>query len=76
MEQKNQNMQIQPNFRVPINGCLMTIILCAVAGIMINECKRSKIRLENDKRKYQMNDTVEKITVDKIAQFKDFVRGR
>ena len=43
---------------IPISGCLMIIILSAIAGIMVNECKRSKIRLENDRQKYQQNDTV------------------
>ena len=42
---------------IPLHGCLMVIILSAIAGIMVNECKRSKIRLENDRQKYQ-NDTI------------------
>ena len=61
-EQKNQNDEQNNDnsrtiFSVPLNGCLMVIVLSAIAGIFINECKRSQIRLENDRKKYQ-NDTV------------------
>ena len=56
-EQKN-TQQPRTLFSVPVTGCLMVIILSAIAGIMVNECKRSKIRLENDRQKYQQNDTV------------------
>lgn len=64
-------------FSVPLNGCLMVIILSAIAGIFINECKRSQIRLENDKRKYQ-NDTITspKSFMHNTALFKNFVRAR
>jgi hypothetical protein len=57
MEKENKNNNSRTLFSVPLNGCLMVIILSALAGIFINECKRSQIRLENDKRKYQ-NDTI------------------
>lgn len=46
-------------FSIPIPGCLMVIILSAIGGIMVNECKRSQIRLENDRQKYQANDTIQ-----------------
>lgn len=46
-------------FSIPITGCLMVIILSAIAGIMVNECKRSQIRLENDRQKHQKNDTIQ-----------------
>lgn len=55
MENKNNNSRTLVS--VLLNGCLMVIILSALAGIAINECKRSQIRLENDKQKYQ-NDTI------------------
>lgn len=54
----NNRPQQKTLFSIPIPGCLMVIILSAIAGIMVNECKRSKIRLENDRQKYQQNDTI------------------
>lgn len=62
-KQQNQNQNQNQNqkrtlFSVSIPGCLTVIILSAIAGIMVNECKRSKLRLENDRRKYQQNDTI------------------
>lgn len=54
--EQNQN-QKQTLFSLSIPGCLTVIILSAIAGIMVNECKRSQLRLENDRRKYQQNDT-------------------
>ncbi len=57
--QQNANQtQNRTLFSIPVSGCLMIIILSAIAGISINECKRSKLRLENDRRKYQQNDTI------------------
>lgn len=62
-EDKNtQPQQKRTLFSIPVSGCLMVIILSAVAGIMINECKRSQIRLENDRKKYQQNDTIKSDT--------------
>ena len=59
-ENKNNNPKnTHTLFSVPITGCLMIIILSAIAGIMVNECKRSQIRLENDRRKYQTDTTVQ-----------------
>lgn len=58
-------------FSIPIPGCLMVIILSAIAGIMVNECKRSQIRLENDRQKYQQNDTIKP----KVAQNTLFIRA-
>ncbi|MBO7656416.1 MAG: hypothetical protein J6S80_01670 [Alphaproteobacteria bacterium] len=57
-ESANPHQQTRTIFSVPLNGCLTLIILSAIAGIAINECKRSKIRLENDRQKYQQNDTI------------------
>lgn len=57
--QQNANQtQNQTLFSIPVSDCLMIIILSAIAGISINECKRSKLRLENDRMKYQRNDTI------------------
>ena len=56
-EQKN-TQQPRTLFSIPISGCLMVIILSAIAGIAVNECKRSIIRLENDRQRYQQNDTI------------------
>ena len=77
MEYKNQNNNQRPIISLPINGCLMAVILSAIAGIMVNECKRSKIRLENDKQKYQ-NDTlrIPKTVANNTLFLKDFVRTR
>lgn len=47
--QRNPQQQPRTLFSIPISGCLMVIILSAIAGIAVNECKRSKIRLENDR---------------------------
>lgn len=58
---ENENKQPAPKkslVSIPITGCLMVIILSAIAGIMVNECKRSQLRLENDRKKYQQNDTI------------------
>ncbi|MBO4480226.1 MAG: hypothetical protein J5742_01200 [Alphaproteobacteria bacterium] len=57
---QSENNQKQPTrtlFSIPLNGCLTVIILAAIAGIMVNECKRSQIRLENDRRNFQ-SDTI------------------
>lgn len=56
-DNNNQNQQKRTLVSIPIPGCLMVIILSAIAGIMVNECKRSQIRLENDRQKYQQTDT-------------------
>ena len=40
-------------WRLPISGCLYVIFLCALCGIMVNECKRSKIRLNRDRSAYE-----------------------
>ncbi len=37
------------SFRVRFDGCLLVVILGAIACISVNECNRSKIRLEKDK---------------------------
>lgn len=60
-EYKNdqESQQKRTLFSIPITGCLMVIILSAIAGIMVNECKRSQIRLENDRQKYQKSDTIQ-----------------
>lgn len=50
--------QFLPLFPYPVQRCLIVVILSAIAGIMVNECKRSKIRLEHDRQKYQQNDTI------------------
>ncbi|MBO4700246.1 MAG: hypothetical protein J5620_00670 [Alphaproteobacteria bacterium] len=63
--------QTKTLFSIPIPGCLMVIILSAVAGIIINECKRSQIRLENDRQKYQQNDNIKP----KVAQNTLFIRA-
>ena len=55
-EQKSQTKTL---FSIPLHGCLTVIILSALAGIATNECKRSQIRLENDRQKYQKNDTIQ-----------------
>ena len=65
----SQNTQKQPTrtlFSIPLDGCLTLIILSAIAGIAINECKRSKLRLENDRQKYHQNDTT--VTPNATAQ--------
>lgn len=54
--EQNRN-QKRTLFSASIPGCLTVIILSAIAGIMVNECKRSQLRLENDRQKYQQNDT-------------------
>ena len=55
----NKRPQFWPIFPYPMQRCLIIVILSAIAGIMINECKRSQIRLENDRKKYQNNDTIQ-----------------
>lgn len=77
MEKENKNNNSRTLFSVPLNGCLMVIILSAIAGIFINECKRSQIRLENDKRKYQ-NDTITtpRPTINNVFTLKNFTRIR
>lgn len=70
-ESANSQQQTRTIFSIPLNGCLTLIILSAIAGIAINECKRSKIRLENDRQKYQQNDT---ITPNATAQNTLFLR--
>lgn len=64
-------------FSVSIPGCLTVIILSAIAGIMVNECKRSKLRLENDRHKYQQTDTIRpNTTAQNTLYLKHFARGR
>lgn len=77
MEYKNQNNNQRPIISLPINGCLMAVILSAIAGIMVNECKRSQIRLENDKQKYR-NEAIKppKTVANNTLFLKDFVRSR
>ena len=75
MENKNNNRHAI--ISIPFTGCLTIIIFAAIAGTMINECKRSKIRLENDKRKYK-NDTIaaQKTTAINVLFLKDFPHTR
>jgi len=64
MNNENQNnSQPRTLFSIPLTGCLMVVILSAIAGIMVNECKRSQIRLEKDKQKYQQNDSIKPKTI-------------
>ncbi len=51
-------------------NCLKVVILCAIAGILINECQRSEIRLENDKRKYYQNIIQDNTPTNHIIQWR------
>ena len=57
-ESANSQQQTRTIFSITPSGCLIVIILSAIAGIAINEYKRSKLRLEHDRQKYQQNDTI------------------
>ena len=41
------------SFTIPLHGCLVVILLGALCGIAVNECKRSQIRLRNDEIKHE-----------------------
>lgn len=52
---------------VPINGCLMLIILSALATIAVKECKRQDLRLKKDQATYQQYmDSINRIKNDTI----------
>ncbi len=51
-----------------LDGCLYIVLLSALCGIAINECKRSQMRLNQDKTKYEqamkqsaINDSIARI---------------
>ena len=51
MEQKQNNQRTL--FRIPITVVLEIILLCALCGIGIKECKRADLRLKRDKIIYE-----------------------
>ncbi len=55
MEQKQNtdNKNQRTLFSIPINVMLEIILLCALCGIGIKECKRADLRLKRDKIKYE-----------------------
>ncbi len=54
----HQPQQNRPGCSIPLNGCFTVIIFSIIICILVNECRRSKIRLDNDRRKYQQNDSI------------------
>lgn len=52
-EEKQKQDQLKQGCRISVNGCLYIIILAALAGIMIKECKRADMRLKRDKANYE-----------------------
>jgi hypothetical protein len=82
-ESSNQNMnaerkteiQVQkPGCTMPLNGCMLTIALISLLGILSNEYKRSGIRLEEEKIKLEhlkqdgtiVNDTLPVVIPDTL----------
>ena len=51
--QTQQQMPVRPGCTMPLNGCLWVICLMFLTGIIGNECKRSSIRLEEEKLKLE-----------------------
>ena len=48
-----QQMPVRPGCAMPVSGCLWVICLMFLTGIIGNECKRSSIRLEEEKLKLE-----------------------
>lgn len=57
-QQLQQKQQNRPGCSIPLHGCFTVIMFSIIICILVNECKRSKIRLDSDRRKYQQTDTV------------------
>lgn len=49
----SKNNQRPGCFRITFSGCCTTIILLALTIIAMNECKRSELRLYEERRKFQ-----------------------
>ena len=48
-----QQLPVRPGCTMPLNGCLGVICLMFLTGIIGNECRRSSIRLEEEKIKLE-----------------------
>ena len=51
--QTQQQMPVRPGCTMPLNGCLWVICLMFLTGIIGNECRRSSVRLEEEKLKLE-----------------------
>jgi len=60
--ENEQSKQQKTLFSIPITSVLMIIILSALCGITVKECKRADLRLKRDKYKYErFMDSVKKV---------------
>ena len=52
-DEQNNNQNTRTLFTIPVNGCLITIILLAMCCGAITECRRSRMRYEMDEIEYK-----------------------
>ena len=50
---QRQNRSLIVHYSTPLERILTVILLCALCGIGIKECKRADLRLKRDKYKYE-----------------------
>ena len=50
---KKQESEQKTGCRLGCTGCFTIILMLAILCIVVNECKRSNIRLDHEKYKYQ-----------------------
>lgn len=59
------NQNTKKLLEIPLSGCFSIIILSALSGIVVNECRRSDMRYEREKIIHQrFMDSINATTVD------------